>query len=259
MAEVSVGRIIASRRRYCYTKRPAARGHGRNRPHERPERGPLSIQRSGTTVAPKCAQPMPPPLAAARRQCCNRRMLFSTYTLAGAHIAAELVNRPTLDATQLEELLTRHDVHEPVAGQAALEAVQAWSLRLRPVFEAVATRQACLVDALLVDAQCRPRLLAHDGLPHHLHYSPLDAPLPSRVKALTAAGLAHLIAGGGGDRLGCCAREACRTVFVDTSRNGRRSFCSVRCANAVNVSRHRARRRSAYEDDALGDVVQSYD
>ncbi|HLU95849.1 MAG TPA: CGNR zinc finger domain-containing protein, partial [Thermobifida alba] len=41
--------------------------------------------------------------------------------------------------------------------------------------------------------------------------------------------------------LGCCARDGCRTVFVDTSRNGRRRFCSVTCANRVNVAAHRAR------------------
>ena len=33
--------------------------------------------------------------------------------------------------------------------------------------------------------------------------------------------------------------------FIDTSRNGRRHFCSVRCANHVNVANHRLRRRQA--------------
>jgi predicted RNA-binding Zn ribbon-like protein len=37
----------------------------------------------------------------------------------------------------------------------------------------------------------------------------------------------------------------CGTVFIDTSRNGRRHFCSVRCANQVNVANHRRRRREA--------------
>ncbi|MEV5204967.1 CGNR zinc finger domain-containing protein [Streptomyces sp. NPDC053720] len=31
-------------------------------------------------------------------------------------------------------------------------------------------------------------------------------------------------------------------AFVDTSRNGRRVYCSVRCANNDAVSRHRERR-----------------
>jgi len=66
-----------------------------------------------------------------------------------------------------------------------------------------------------------------------------------RVRALTASGLAHLIADGAGHRLGCCLRDGCGVVFVDVSRGGRRRFCSVRCANAVNVRRHRARAHTA--------------
>jgi predicted RNA-binding Zn ribbon-like protein len=34
-------------------------------------------------------------------------------------------------------------------------------------------------------------------------------------------------------------------AFADVSRNGLRRFCSVRCANVVNVTRHRVRRRAA--------------
>jgi predicted RNA-binding Zn ribbon-like protein len=66
------------------------------------------------------------------------------------------------------------------------------------------------------------------------------------VKALTAAGVAHIIDGGGGSRLRACSRPGCGIVFLDTSRNGRRHFCSVRCANQVNVANHRLRQRLAY-------------
>ncbi|HEX5293501.1 MAG TPA: CGNR zinc finger domain-containing protein, partial [Streptosporangiaceae bacterium] len=45
---------------------------------------------------------------------------------------------------------------------------------------------------------------------------------------------------------GRCQRESCATAFVDTSRNGTRRFCSVRCANQVNVSNHRVRRRARF-------------
>ena len=44
--------------------------------------------------------------------------------------------------------------------------------------------------------------------------------------------------------IGRCQREGCAIAFVDTSRNGTRRFCSVRCANQVNVSNHRVRRRT---------------
>ncbi|HZE01888.1 MAG TPA: CGNR zinc finger domain-containing protein [Pseudonocardiaceae bacterium] len=31
------------------------------------------------------------------------------------------------------------------------------------------------------------------------------------------------------NRLGRCARVGCTTAFVDTSRNGRRQYCTLRC------------------------------
>ncbi len=170
-------------------------------------------------------------------------MQFNTYTAAGALIAADLVSTPSPSPSWLTALLRRYEVHQPTADEAVVEELQQWARRLRPVFETVGAEQASVVDTLLADADCRPRLVHHDGLPHHLHYAPLDADLTTRVKALTAAGLAQLIADGAAQRLGHCERAGCPVVFVDTSRNGRRTFCSVRCANAVNVQRHRARQR----------------
>ncbi|WP_370684747.1 CGNR zinc finger domain-containing protein [Corynebacterium glutamicum] len=33
----------------------------------------------------------------------------------------------------------------------------------------------------------------------------------------------------------------CTEVFVDTSRNGHRAYCSAKCGNYVAVQRHRSR------------------
>jgi len=71
---------------------------------------------------------------------------------------------------------------------------------------------------------------------------PDQAGLAARVKALTAGGLAHIIDTGGGFRLRTCHRAGCGTAFLDTSRNGLRRFCSLRCANQVNVANHRRRK-----------------
>jgi predicted RNA-binding Zn ribbon-like protein len=168
---------------------------------------------------------------------------FNTYSAAGALIAADLVNEPPGIPSQLAALLERYLVHQPAVDEAAMAELRRWESRLRTVFESAGAEQAAAAGALLTDADCRPRLVCHDGLAHHLHYAPLDADIATRVRALTAAGLAQLIADGSGGRLGCCAREGCGQVFVDTSRNGRRAFCAVRCANVVNVQRHRARHR----------------
>jgi predicted RNA-binding Zn ribbon-like protein len=173
-------------------------------------------------------------------------MQFNTYTVAGARIACWLANHVHADAAQLGEVLASYDVHEPVPTDAHARALHSWGQRLRAVFEAAALAdKAAATDGLLVAARCTPRLVSHaPGLPFHLHYAPVQTDLAARVKALTAAGLGHLIDNGFGERLRSCERAGCMTAFIDTSRNGRRKFCSVRCANQVNVARHRARRRT---------------
>ncbi|MGH3206494.1 MAG: CGNR zinc finger domain-containing protein [Trebonia sp.] len=174
-------------------------------------------------------------------------MQFNTYTVAGAHVAVWLVNNPAPDAAALTAQLHRHEVHEPSGTAADVAALRSWAARLREVFEAPADAdKARLADALLVAADCRPRLVSHAaGKPYHFHYAPVVTGLAARVQALTAAGLAHVIDGGGGSRLRVCDRAGCDAAFFDTSRNGRRHFCEVRCANQVNVANHRQRRRGA--------------
>lgn len=174
-------------------------------------------------------------------------MQFNTYTYAGAHIAVWLVNHPSASAGALSAVLAGYDVHHPHASAAQARALRPWSQRLRAVFAAeLVAGQADLADALLRDADCRPRLISHGaGLPFHLHYVPEHAGLAARVQALTAAGLAHAIDDGAGHRLRVCGRDGCDVAFLDVSRNGRRHFCTVRCANQVNVARHRLRHRAA--------------
>jgi predicted RNA-binding Zn ribbon-like protein len=173
---------------------------------------------------------------------------FNTYTVAGAHIAVWLVNHPSPEAQALAAVLDRYDVHQPVTTADEVRTLRPWAESLRRVFEAgTVAEKAEHADALLVAADCRPRLVSHAaGLPVHFHYAPVRTGLSARVKALTAAGVAHVIDAGGGSRLRACSRTGCGIVFLDTSRNGRRHFCSIRCANQVNVANHRLRRRGAY-------------
>jgi predicted RNA-binding Zn ribbon-like protein len=180
-------------------------------------------------------------------------MQFNTYTVAGAHIAVWLVNNPAPSAPDLAAVLDGYDVHQPVTSPAQIRALRPWTERLRELFEAAAVAEkAERADALLIAADCRPRLVSHGpGRPYHFHYAPVASGLAARVKALTAAGLAHVIDEGGGLRLRTCTRAGCGTAFIDTSRNGRRHFCSVRCANQVNVARHRQRRRQAGPGQAV--------
>jgi predicted RNA-binding Zn ribbon-like protein len=173
-------------------------------------------------------------------------MQFSTYTVAGAHIAVWLVNHPGTDPPALAAVLRGYDVHEPLATADEALAIGPWTVRLRQVFATNnLSDKARLADALLVAADCRPRLVSHGpDQPFHFHYAPVQTGLAARVRALTAAGLARVIDAGAGARLRVCGRAGCEVAFLDTSRNGRRHFCSVRCANQVNVANHRQRQRA---------------
>ena len=158
-----------------------------------------------------------------------------------------MANHPAAEPTALGAVLASYDVHEPTVTGRQIRALEPWAGALRTVFEAATeAERAERADALLIAADCRPRLVRHaDGLPFHLHYAPVRAGLAARVRALTAGGLAHVIDDGSGFRLRVCQRAGCGIAFLDVSRNGRRRFCSLRCANQVNVANHRLRQQHA--------------
>jgi hypothetical protein len=52
----------------------------------------------------------------------------------------------------------------------------------------------------------------------------------------------------GSSRFGICADERCGNVYLDTSSNCCRRFCSERCATRSHVAAHRARKRAAESD-----------
>jgi predicted RNA-binding Zn ribbon-like protein len=57
-------------------------------------------------------------------------------------------------------------------------------------------------------------------------------------------GLAMLVVDFGATRLGVCAADKCDNVFVDTSPNQSRRYCSDRCSSRANVAAYRARRKA---------------
>jgi predicted RNA-binding Zn ribbon-like protein len=48
----------------------------------------------------------------------------------------------------------------------------------------------------------------------------------------------------GWQRLGVCSAEGCDDVYVDTSRNASRRYCSNTCASRSTVAAYRARRKA---------------
>ena len=84
-------------------------------------------------------------------------MQFNTYTSAGAHIAAALVNDPMADVAAVGVLLAGFDVEEPTPTEADLADLREWTARLRSVFEPQGQEaRAELVNDLLVESDCRP-------------------------------------------------------------------------------------------------------
>ncbi|MEU5896491.1 MULTISPECIES: CGNR zinc finger domain-containing protein [unclassified Streptomyces] len=177
-------------------------------------------------------------------------MQFDHYGGEAARLAADLVNlteappphlRPHPHPEDLEPLLAAHGVVHHALSTAQAESLREWSRRLAACFGRQDLDERCdTVNSLLADASSSPRISLHDGQPH-LHYSASGADPAAHIRAITAAGLAHVICSADAERLGRCARHGCALAFVDTSRNGRRTYCSVRCANNDAVARHRER------------------
>jgi predicted RNA-binding Zn ribbon-like protein len=170
-------------------------------------------------------------------------MHFNPYGGSAAQVAAGLVNIGDVPAARLVEMMRTEGMTLASLTPAQAAAVVEWGRRLRPVFATPELdKQVDLVNELLADSACRPFVSRHDKMAPHLHYALDDDDRVRRVMAYTAGGLAHLVCDDPG-RIGACAREDCEVVFVDTSRNGRRRYCSTRCATRVHVSEHRDRQR----------------
>ncbi|MFC4909962.1 CGNR zinc finger domain-containing protein [Actinomadura gamaensis] len=128
---------------------------------------------------------------------------------------------------------------------AELDELADVALRLREVFEAVARGDidgaAERVNRMLEDTAARPRLARHDGEPWHLHFHSADGGVSAEWGGPCATGLAVVLGGELYDRLGVCTAPGCDRVYVDTSRNGTRRYCSTACQNRVKTAAFRAR------------------
>jgi predicted RNA-binding Zn ribbon-like protein len=116
---------------------------------------------------------------------------------------------------------------------------------LRGVFDANAAGEVDLaaqrVNELLALTGARPSLDRHDGEEWHLHFRGQEDSLVTGWAAGCATGLAVVVGSSLHGRLGVCSAERCDRVYVDTSRNGSRRFCSTACQNRVKAAAFRAK------------------
>ncbi|GAA3859468.1 CGNR zinc finger domain-containing protein [Saccharothrix violaceirubra] len=69
-----------------------------------------------------------------------------------------------------------------------------------------------------------------------------ERPTVAQVLGVLARDVVDLLTGPDRDRLHQCEAEVCGSYFVDTSRAGRRRWCSsATCGNRVRVAAHRSR------------------
>lgn len=96
-------------------------------------------------------------------------------------------------------------------------------------------------NALLRRTGARPQLDSRGEGRWNLHFHGPDDSFGLGWAAGIAAGLAMALGTPDAGRLGVCAADACDRVYLDTSRNGARRFCSTRCQNRTKAAAHRAR------------------
>ncbi len=119
---------------------------------------------------------------------------------------------------------------------------------LRPIFEAsdsgAEPEVVALVNSLLSKYPVSPHIAGHDNESWHLHVAERGSSVSALITAECIMGLAMLVVDFGPSRLGVCSAERCDNVFVDTSPNQSRRYCSDRCSSRANVAAYRARRKA---------------
>ena len=157
------------------------------------------------------------------------------------YLAPDGANRAERLNALFRSAASRSKVTAAEAGEFAPVAAE-----LRPVFEAVAAGDfddaAGRVNAVLAATGAHPELARHDGEPWHVHFHATGpASAATGWAAGCATGLAIVLGGEYCDRLGVCTAPRCDRVYVDTSRNGSRRFCSTACQNRVKAAAFRER------------------
>jgi predicted RNA-binding Zn ribbon-like protein len=179
-------------------------------------------------------------------------MLFAHDTEISFNATAALVNTSRSGTEELPDIAaldafvghwgwTGSRTH----GQAELDAVRALRPRLAELWDMNEDEAVRLVNTLLRDANALPQLLKHDGWEYHIHATSPDASLADRMAVDAAMAFADLIRFGELTRLRYCAAGDCDDVLVDLSKNRSRRFCSLTCANRVNVAAYRSRRSAS--------------
>lgn len=160
-----------------------------------------------------------------------------------------MVNAPLEDRADLEELLEDDDWLLPSLADRDLPALRRVQRQLHAVFEASARGDEHEVvrrlNELFAKHPVTPYIAGHDAQSWHLHVTDRASSVAELVTAEALVGLAAVVCELGATRLGLCQAQPCTGVFVDTSPNRSRRYCSERCSSRANVAAYRARQKAS--------------
>jgi hypothetical protein len=165
-----------------------------------------------------------------------------------AELAAALVNAPLETEADLgAHLADRRWLQQRVEHRDVPLLVQL-QVELRAVFEASDRGDehgvVSLMNHLLSSYPVSPYIAGHDSATWHLHVAEKGSSVSELITAECLMGVAMLVVDYGPTRLGVCSADRCSRVFVDTSPNSSRRYCSDRCSSRANVAAYRARRKA---------------
>ena len=176
-------------------------------------------------------------------------MNYDTYGSGAVELAIELANAERDDPQWARAFLGSHgDWFTPGTPLDLTAAETRKAEETADLVRAVAVARSqpdvlTRLNELLALARPRPYATDHDG-ELHLHYARQEAPALEQLTTTVAMGLSQVVVQHGWQRLGVCSAEGCDDVYVDTSRNASRRYCSNTCASRSTVAAYRARQNA---------------
>jgi len=166
-----------------------------------------------------------------------------------AERSADLVNAELEDVDTLVRFLSDRAWLQDQVVERDIVALRRFQRELRPVFEVSSERDEQAVvehlNALLAKHPVTPYIAGEGPGKWHMHVADRTSSVAELLVAESLMGLATLVCDFGGMRLGVCASSPCDAVFVDTSPNQSRRYCTDRCSSRANVAAYRARQKAA--------------
>ncbi len=174
-------------------------------------------------------------------------MDFVRYAESGA----ALVNADVADLDALVAFLGERESLRSQCDDRDPGVLQKFQGELRAVFEASDAGDSGAIVSGLNDLLARhpltPMISDHDPDNLHLHVAHGGTPVSDLLISESLLGLAAVVCDLGPHRMGVCSSSPCTNVYVDTSPNQSRRYCSDRCSSRANVAAFRARQKAGLD------------